>query len=68
MQVTFIIKKESDFWIAKCIDQDIFTQGSTLDELMQNIKEAVELHFEEYLNKEPIQILSLSQIEVEKVA
>ena len=26
---------------------DIFTHGKTLDELMDNIKEAVEVHFEE---------------------
>ncbi len=30
---------------------DIFTQGKSLDELMQNLQEAVELHFEELLKK-----------------
>lgn len=68
MQVTFIIHKETDFYTAKCVEEDIFTQGSTLDELMKNIKEAVELHFEDYLINNSIQILSLSQTEVEKVA
>ncbi len=28
------------------IGEDIFTQGKTLDELIDNIKEAVALHFE----------------------
>lgn len=65
MQLTFVIRKEPDFWIARCLEQDVFTQGTTLDELMINIKEAVELHFEEELESGPIQILSLSQTDVE---
>lgn len=64
MQLMFVIRKESDFWVARCLEQDIFTQGTTLDELMNNIKEAVELHFEEELETSPIQILSVSQTEV----
>ncbi len=33
-------------WCARGIDEDIFTQAPTIDELFRNIKEAVELHFE----------------------
>ena len=38
---------DGDFWCARAIGQDIFTQGATMDELIQNIKEAVTLHFED---------------------
>lgn len=40
---------EDGGWCARGIDTDIFTQGETLDELRENIKEAVEVHFEEEL-------------------
>ncbi len=36
---------DGEFWCARGIGEDIFTQGATLDELFQNIKEAVALHF-----------------------
>ncbi len=37
---------DGESWCARGIGQDIFTQGRTLDELYDNIKEAVALHFE----------------------
>ena len=37
---------DGKMWCARGIGADIFTQGSTLDELMVNIREAVALHFE----------------------
>jgi predicted RNase H-like HicB family nuclease len=50
---------DGEFWCARGIGEDIFTQGKTLDELHQNIKEAVALHFGEI--DEPITILTLSE-------
>jgi len=37
---------DGEFWCARGVSEDIFTQGETLDELIENIKEAVEVHFE----------------------
>jgi hypothetical protein len=48
---------------------DIFTQGRSLDDLMENIKEAVSLHFEDQLQSgEEIRVLSISEFEVHPVA
>jgi hypothetical protein len=38
---------DGEFWCARGIGEDIFTQGKTVDELYANIKEAIGLHFEE---------------------
>lgn len=43
----FIENAEEGGYIARAVNYPIFTQGETLDELVQNIKEATELHFEE---------------------
>lgn len=62
------VYKDGEYWCARGIGEDIFTQGKTLDELMDNIREAVELHFEDVLeNGEDIRILSISEIEVRSV-
>ena len=69
MLVTFEIYNDGEYWCARGIGVDIFTQGKTLDELMENIKEAVEAHYGELLEKgEDIRILSLSEIEVHSTA
>ncbi|MDD5289227.1 MAG: hypothetical protein PHY28_08980 [Dehalococcoidales bacterium] len=54
---------DGEFWCARGIGEDIFTQGKTLDELYQNIKEAVSLHFDE--TDEPLTILTLSEMRLE---
>ena len=38
---------DGEFWCARGIGDDIFTRGNTLDELCQNIKEAVAVHYGE---------------------
>ena len=69
MLVKFEIYNDGEYWCARGIGVDIFTQGKTLDELMENIKEAVEAHYGELLEKgEDIRILSISEIEVHSTA
>jgi len=41
------IYHDGEYYCAKCLDFDIFTQGQTLDALVANLKEAVQLHFED---------------------
>ena len=46
MMVKIEAYHDGEFWCARGIGEDIFTQGETLDELIKNIKEAVALHFD----------------------
>ncbi len=67
--VKFEIYNDGEYWCARGIGVDIFTQGKTLDELMENIKEAVEVHFDEALeNGEDVKIISISELEVHSFA
>ena len=54
---------DGEFWCARGIGEDIFTQGSNLDELYRNIKEAVSVHYGE--THEPITILTISEVNLE---
>ena len=57
---------DGEFWCARGLGEDIFTQGDSLDELMTNIKEAASLHLEEVLARgEPLDILVLSEVRVQ---
>jgi predicted RNase H-like HicB family nuclease len=69
MLAKFEIYHEGEYWCAWGIRDDIFTQGETLDELVHNLKEAVELHFEDLLERgEDVKIISISEFEVGSVA
>ncbi len=62
MLVKMELYYDGEFWCAQGLSEDIFTQGATLDEAFENIKEAVALHYDEV--EEPTSILILSEIEL----
>jgi len=62
MLVKIEVYFDGEFWCARGIGEDIFTQGNTLENLYQNIKEAVSVHYGE--TDEPITILTLSEVKL----
>ena len=45
-QLTAIIEKEENGYVALCPEVDIASQGATVEEAKNNLKEALELFFE----------------------
>ncbi len=45
-QLTAIIERENDIYVAFCPEVDVASQGDTIDEARRNLKEALELFFE----------------------
>lgn len=46
-----IVQKEEEWYVAKCIDNSIASQGKSIEEALNNLKEAIELY---YQDKKPI--------------
>ena len=44
--LTASIWKESNWFVAQCLEIDIASQGATEEEALANLQEALELHFE----------------------
>ena len=42
---TIIIKKEEEWFVATCLENNIASQGKTLDEATENLKEAIALYY-----------------------
>ncbi|WXG41542.1 MAG: type II toxin-antitoxin system HicB family antitoxin [Candidatus Freyarchaeum deiterrae] len=40
------IYKGEKYYVAECLDLPVVTQGKTLDEVVENVREAIELHLE----------------------
>jgi len=45
-QLTAIIERENNGYVALCPEVDVASQGDTVDEARKNLKEAIELFFE----------------------
>lgn len=41
-----VIQKEEDWYVAKCLDNSVASQGKTIEEALSNLKEAIELYNE----------------------
>jgi len=44
---TVSIHQEDDWFVAKCLENSVASQGKTLDDAFSNLKEALELYFED---------------------
>lgn len=46
-----IIQKEENWYVAKCLDNNVASQGKTIEEALENLREAIELYNE---SEEPV--------------
>ena len=44
---TASVWREGDWFVAQCLEVDVASQGKTEEEALANLREALELHFEE---------------------
>lgn len=47
IKVTVLIQKEEDWYVSKCVENNIASQGKTIEEAINNLKEALELYYED---------------------
>ena len=47
-----MIQKEEEWYVAKCLDNNVASQGKTIEEALKNLKEALELYLQ---NEEIVQ-------------
>ena len=46
-----VLHKEDDLYVAECPEVGTVSQGTTIEEALANLKEATELHLEEFLGE-----------------
>lgn len=65
MRLTAAITREDDWYVAKCLEVDIASQGETLEAAMENLKEALELYYEDGFPVDPVITPIIAPLEVE---
>ncbi len=43
----YIVYKEGDYYVSQCLNVDVSSFGDTMEEAVNNLKEALELFFED---------------------
>jgi len=54
---TVKIVKEDDWFVAICLENDVASQGETVEEAIENLKEAITLRYEDGDCREELQFL-----------
>lgn len=47
MKLKYVIYREGKYYVAQCLNVDVSTFGQSIQEAQKNIKEALELYFED---------------------
>ena len=67
-QLTAIIEREGDGYVSLCPEVDIASQGNTIEEARENLREALELFFEtaspEEIQHRPLREVYVTQVDI----
>ena len=47
IRCTVVIQQEDDWYIAKCVENSVASQGCTMEEALANLNEAIALYYED---------------------
>ena len=47
ISLTIAIQKEDEWFVAKCIENNVASQGKTMDEAIINLREAITLYYDD---------------------
>lgn len=47
LKITVIVQKEENWYVAKCLENSVASQGKTIEEALNSLKEAIELYYED---------------------
>jgi predicted RNase H-like HicB family nuclease len=58
-KIKYVIYKEGKYYVSQCLNVDISSFGTTIDEASANLKEALQLYFED--DKKHLDFMPISE-------
>jgi predicted RNase H-like HicB family nuclease len=46
IKITVVVQKEENWYVAKCLENNVASQGKSIEEALNNLQEAVSLYYE----------------------
>lgn len=57
-----IVQKEENWFVAKCIENSVASQGKSINEALKNLKEALELYNQEDTEESKIVLITTMEV------
>jgi len=67
LRPTAAITHEGEWYVARCLQIEVTSQGETIEESLENLREALELYFEDAPAPEVTEVIT-APVEVRRVA
>lgn len=67
LHLTAAITHEGEWYVARCLQVEVTSQGETIEESLENLREALELYFEDAPAPEVTDVIT-APVEVRRVA
>lgn len=64
MRFTAAVTHESPWYVARCLEVEVTSQGNRVEEALANLKEALELYFEDAAPPETVEPLIIATVEL----
>ena len=64
---TIKIEYEENWYVATCLENNIASQGKTIDEAMFNLREAISLYYEDESNIDELHYLENEQVYITRL-
>jgi Uncharacterized conserved protein len=65
LRLTAAVTKEDEWYVARCLEVEVTSQGKTMDEALDNLREALELYFEDQSYIEPLTSPIIAPVDLE---
>jgi predicted RNase H-like HicB family nuclease len=59
-----VVQREEDWFVTRCIDNFVASQGHSIEEALDNLKEALELYYENETIPADLPLTLLTSVEV----
>ena len=64
---TIKIESEDEWYVATCLENNIASQGKTVNDAMKNLKEAISLYYEDENNKKELDFLQNEEVYITRL-
>lgn len=65
MRLTAAIAREGNWYVARCLEVEVASQGRAIEDALANLKEALELYFEDSPATAVPPMIALAPVEIE---
>ena len=64
LQLTAAITHEGDWYVARCLQVEVASQGESVEQALDNLREALELYFEDQPLPDDVQPPIIAPVEI----